>query len=106
MQNHDIERRMKRCATPSTADEHVLGSQTSEDGCERLEVALVRRGRQSRLELRVLGWGDGIGWYVQRRISLDPLQIRALKGILGTARVARGGERALRRVDSEQRQEA
>ncbi|MGB4780467.1 hypothetical protein [Candidatus Methylomirabilis sp.] len=63
--------------------EFILGGQFNEDGTTRLEVALLDSGGKTRLELRLLGWGEGIGWYVQKRIQLDPLQIRALRGILG-----------------------
>lgn len=61
----------------------ILGGQFNEDGTTRLEVALVASQGKTRLELRLLGWGEGIGWYVQKSIQLDPLQIRALKQILG-----------------------
>lgn len=63
--------------------EFILGDQFNEDGTTRLEVALVASQGKTRVELRLLGWGEGIGWYVQKRIQLDPLQIRALRGILG-----------------------
>lgn len=63
--------------------EFILGDQFNEDGTTRLEVALVASQGKTRVELRLLGWGEGIGWYVQKRIQLDSLQIRALRGILG-----------------------
>lgn len=63
--------------------EFMLGGQVNADGTDRLEVALVSLGGKTRLELRLLGWGEGIGWYVQKRVELDRLQIRALRGILG-----------------------
>ena len=63
--------------------EFILGGQFNEDETTRLEVALVASRGKTRLELRLLGWGEGIGWYVQKSIQLDPLQIRALRGILG-----------------------
>jgi hypothetical protein len=70
--------------------EFILGGQFNEDGTTRLEVALVASEGTTRLELRLLGWGEGIGWYIQKRIQLDRLQIRALKQILGrgTGRMA------------------
>lgn len=63
--------------------EFVLGGQCNEDETTRLEVVLVASGGNTRIDLRLLGWGEGIGWYVQRRIQLDTLQIRALKTMLG-----------------------
>lgn len=65
--------------------EFMLGGQFNEDGTTRIEVALVASGGKTRLVLRLLGWGEGIGWYVQKSIQLDPLQIRALRAILGRA---------------------
>lgn len=63
--------------------EFILGGQFNEEGTTRIEVALIASEGKTRLELRLLGWGEGIGWYVQKRIQLDRLQIRALKQILG-----------------------
>lgn len=63
--------------------EFILGGQFNEDGTTRLEVALLASEGKTKLELRLLGWGEGIGWYIQRRIQLDALQIRALKTMLG-----------------------
>lgn len=65
------------------AREFILGGQFNEDGTTRLEVALLPSGGKSKIELRLLGWGEGIGWYVQKHFQLDPPQIRALRGILG-----------------------
>lgn len=63
--------------------EFTLGGQFSGDGTTRLEVALLASEGKTRLELRLLGWGEGIGWYIQKRIQLDPHQVRTLKQILG-----------------------
>ncbi|WP_337287347.1 hypothetical protein [Candidatus Methylomirabilis sp.] len=63
--------------------EFILGDQFNEDGTTRIEVALLTSEGTTKLELRLLGWGEGIGWYIQRRIQLDTLQIGALKAILG-----------------------
>lgn len=63
--------------------EFILGGQFNEDETTRLEVALLSSVGKSKIELRLLGWGEGIGWYVQKSIQLDPLQIRALRGMLG-----------------------
>lgn len=63
--------------------EFTLGGQFNEDETTRIEVVLVASRGQTRLELRLLGWGEGIGWYVLKSLQLDRLQIRALKQILG-----------------------
>jgi hypothetical protein len=65
--------------------ECILGRQISEDGIRRLEVALVPHGGTTRIELRLLGWGEGIDWYVQKSLQLDRFQVSALKGMLGRA---------------------
>jgi len=51
---------------------------------ERLQVALVRRG-DGRLafDLRQQHHADGIGWYDQRGLELDPRQLRQLLNLLG-----------------------
>lgn len=67
----------------SQEKEFMLGGQFNEDGTTRLEVALLASEGKTKIELRLLGWSEGIGRYVQRRIQLDPLQTRALKAILG-----------------------
>ncbi|MBI2883871.1 MAG: hypothetical protein HYY11_08200 [Candidatus Methylomirabilis oxyfera] len=63
--------------------EFTLGGQFNEDGTTRLEVALLASEGNTKLELRLLGYGEGIGWYIQRRIQLDTLQIGALRAMLG-----------------------
>lgn len=63
--------------------EFVLGGQFNEEGTTRLEVALLTSGGKTKIELRLLGWGEGIGWYAQKRMQLDPRQISTLKAILG-----------------------
>ncbi len=65
--------------------ECILGRQISEDGTRQLEVALVPHGGTTRIELRLLGWGEGIDWYVQKSLQLDRFQVGALKGMLGRA---------------------
>lgn len=63
--------------------EGILGGQFNEDGMTRLEVALIASRGETRLELRLLGWGKGIDWYMQKSLQLDRHQTRALKQILG-----------------------
>jgi hypothetical protein len=51
---------------------------------EQLEVALCQiPGEGSKLELRQQTWGEGIGWYTQSRVRLDPQQVGELRGVLG-----------------------
>lgn len=61
----------------------LIGVLEGRDGEEKVEV-LVNRGQGSKGEifLRVLSWGEGIGWYPQKTIQLDPRQLRALQTLL------------------------
>lgn len=70
--------------TPRTILAILDGSSSN----ERLQVALVQRG-DGRLsfDLRQQHYADGIGWYDQRGMELDPRQFRQLQAILG-AKVA------------------
>lgn len=63
---------------------------------QRLEVSLVA-GREGRIavELRQQHFADGIGWFDQRSLELDPRQLRQLQALLGPdapALTARGNE--------------
>jgi hypothetical protein len=42
----------------------------------------------SLLELVEYSWGSGIGWYVQKRITLDAGQVDALRALLGASPTA------------------
>ncbi len=52
---------------------------------QRLEVALVQ-GRDGRLtiDLREQHYAEGIGWFDQRALELDPKQFQQLQAALGT----------------------
>jgi hypothetical protein len=48
-----------------------------------LEVVLIHeRPEQTRIELRHLSWGNGVGWYRQHTLSLDHAAVRALGHLL------------------------
>lgn len=83
LQEHRIAKEGKPGEMALQEREFILGGQVNEDGTTRLEVALLASEGKTKIELRLLGWSEGIGRYVQRRIQLDPLQTRALKAILG-----------------------
>jgi hypothetical protein len=51
---------------------------------EQLEIALCQiPGEGSQLELRQQTWGEGIGWFTQSRVRLEPHQAAELRGVLG-----------------------
>lgn len=43
-----------------------------------IEVVVVEEDKNIRYEIRLLSFGEGIGWYVQKTLPLDPTQARAL----------------------------
>ena len=51
---------------------------------DRLLVVLVHtHAGMSRVVLRQQNWAEGIGWYDQKSVGLEPHQLRQLKAILG-----------------------
>jgi hypothetical protein len=51
---------------------------------ERLLVVLVQSaGAGSRMELRQQSFGEGIGWFTQSSVTLEPGQVAGLKNALG-----------------------
>ncbi|MDP6444929.1 MAG: hypothetical protein QF805_14125 [Pirellulaceae bacterium] len=54
---------------------------------QRLLVLHVQDGKTTRIELRQQSWGEGVGWYTQSSVSLEPAQWSALRG--GVSRPAR-----------------
>ncbi len=62
----------------------LLGELPAADGLEKVEVqSRTDAEGNSVLELVEYRWGSGLGWYVQKRISLDCGQAEALRAILG-----------------------
>jgi hypothetical protein len=59
----------------SDRDKIEVWSRTGEDGT-------------SLLELVEYSWGSGIGWYVQKRLTLEAGQVEALRALVGAAEPA------------------
>ena len=58
---------------------------------ERLMLVLIQgTQRSSRLELRQQSWGEGVGWFTQSTIEVQPAQVAGLRNALGTGTVAAG----------------
>src|SRR5204862_7847067 len=56
---------------------------------ERILVVLVQiRGEGSHVEMRQQSFGEGIGWFTQSTIHLEPSQVAALKSALGRTSTA------------------
>jgi hypothetical protein len=70
----------------TTGSEVILATLAGAHEDERLEIALCQQpGERSRLELRQQSWSEGIGWFTQSRVQLEPHQVADLRGVLGTA---------------------
>lgn len=53
---------------------------------EQVEIALLQTpGAGSLIELRQQTWGEGIGWFTQSRVQLEPQQVAELRGVLGAS---------------------
>ncbi len=51
---------------------------------DRLLVVLVHtKAGRSQIVLRQQSWAEGIGWYDQKSMALEPHQLRQLKAVLG-----------------------
>ena len=74
-------------ATPMTHPvETTLTSLPAAVENERILVVLVQRpGEGSHVEMRQQSFGEGIGWFTQSTIRMEPGQVAALKGALGRA---------------------
>ena len=65
---------------------------------ERLLVVLVQSPEHgSRMELRQQSFSNGIGWFTQSTVQLEPGQVAALRNALGPA----GGSRTASRLSGE-----
>ena len=52
---------------------------------ERMVVVHSHFAGQSRIELRQQTWGEGIGWFTQNTMRLEPQQVAQLRTTLGGA---------------------
>jgi hypothetical protein len=64
----------------SQTSEALLGSIYGEDNDQIIEV--VVKEDEDRFEIRLLSYGEGLGWYVQKTLPLDASQANALVKIL------------------------
>jgi hypothetical protein len=66
------------------ATECVLATIAGSEENERLLVVLTQtEAGRSQIVLRQQSWAEGIGWYDQKSLELDPHQLRQLKAVLG-----------------------
>jgi hypothetical protein len=62
----------------------VLATIAGSEPHQRLQVALTQGGDgRLAIDLRDQHYAEGIGWFDQRTLALDPRQFRQLKAVLG-----------------------
>jgi hypothetical protein len=61
----------------STNQQKVLARLEGENVEEKIEL-IARQDNPRFLEIRSLRWGRGIGWYIQKTITLDASQAKML----------------------------
>ncbi len=64
----------------SQANEALLGSIHGEDNDQIIEV--IVKESEDRFEIRLLSYGEGLGWYVQKTLPIDSIQANELVKIL------------------------
>ena len=65
--------------------ETTLATLAGSSETERVVLVLVAKTEGSVVELRQQSWGEGVGWFTQNNVQLEPQQIAELKQTLGQA---------------------
>lgn len=63
--------------------ETVLATLPGTSDTDRLVVVLTAANGTSQVHLRQQSWGEGLGWYTQSSVQLDPQQVAGLRQVLG-----------------------
>ena len=64
--------------------EKVIAAIPQDTSDHMLEVVFIDDQAQgSRVELRTLAWGNGLGWYRQHTVTLDSASLQGLQRALG-----------------------
>ena len=71
-----------------TAQEVTLNTIPGSADDSRIAVVLTHQHGQSQIELHQQSWGEGIGWFTQSKVVLEPQQVTALSLGLGKSAVA------------------
>ncbi|MFQ5779548.1 MAG: hypothetical protein ACE5HN_02025 [Nitrospiria bacterium] len=62
--------------------ERVIGILDGKDETEKVEVLLdCEQGEAAQIHMRLLSWGEGIGWYPQKTINLGCRHLGALQTV-------------------------
>ena len=74
------------------SSETVLSTLLGTTDRDRLLVVLcLDTASGSRIELRQQSFGEGVGWFTQSSVALEPHQVAELRGVLGTGGNVAGG---------------
>ena len=65
--------------------ETTLATLAADSKTERVVLVLVAESGGSVVELRQQSWGEGVGWFTQSSVHLQPQQLAELKQTLGQA---------------------
>ena len=68
--------------------EVILAEIPGSNAEERLLIVHRNFAGESRIELRQQTWGEGIGWFTQNTMRLEPQQVAQLRATLGGASAA------------------
>jgi hypothetical protein len=63
--------------------ETVLATLPGESDRERVLVVMAVTADGSRVEIRQQSWGDGLGWFTQSSVQLQPDQVAGMRQALG-----------------------
>jgi len=80
--------------------ETTLATLAGTSKTEQVVLVLVSKTDVSVVELRHQSWGEGVGWFTQSSIQLEPQQLAALKQTLGQASHTPIGHASRKRIPS------
>jgi hypothetical protein len=71
--------------------ETILATLAASSETERVVLVLLAKADGTVVELRQQSWGEGVGWFTQSSVQLEPGQVAKLKQTLGQAWHTPGG---------------
>ncbi len=63
--------------------ETVLATLPGTSDRERVLVVMCQAAAGSHVEIRQQSWGEGLGWYTQSSVQLEPQQVAGMRQALG-----------------------
>jgi hypothetical protein len=90
----------------SSKTEIVLSTLPAASDGERMLVVLIQSpSTGSHVELRQQSYGDGVGWFTQSSVCMEPHQVAELRSVLGTSGATAGSSlpRRYRQADTRHR---